>query len=365
MSDELYLRLMLAASSCLLATGLILAAVKTPTDERAHKLRLAKHGLTVAVLVMAVLNIMQISVDPDGDMSYLGSCIALGVSYVQAMLFTNVVLVLVSPAEVTLRRMLLQLGAVAAVDAVLVGAYFLLPLGSFFFVYELCIVLYVALLVVYTRWYVRCHRQFVAQISDYYEEEEIDRSLRWVGVLFWAALAVGVLSLLMLLGHRTVDVALTVVIAAFYAFLAASFVNYLLSSRIIMPALSARQSRYEGIPGDTPHPDRLMVWIEQGGYLQTDKAVQDIAAELEMSRAQFHQYFNKVVGEDFRTWRVRKRVEHACELMAEHPEWPMTRIARESGFNDRSYFYKQFQRFAGGSVQQFQQLDHRFTPSKP
>jgi len=258
----------------------------------------------------------------------------------------------------------------------------------FFYVYELCIVLYLAQLAFYTRWYLRCHREFVEQISAYYEEDEIERSLRWLGVLFWAALAVGVLSLLMLIGNRTIDVCMTVALALYYAFLAASFINYQLSSPIILPAivgdckspttckspstskspttckssstsssLSTSSSPSSPMPtGDndeeerSEHPDRLMAWMERGGYLDTQKGVEAIACELEMSLAQFHAYFDKVVGEDFRTWRERKRIEHAQQLMAAHPDWLMTRIAQESGFNDRSWFYKQFQHFTGQSV---------------
>ena len=246
----------------------------------------------------------------------------------------------------------------------------------FFYVYELCIVLYLAQLAFYTRWYLRCHREFVEQISAYYEEDEIERSLRWLGVLFWAALAVGVLSLLMLTGHRTIDVCMTVALALYYAFLAASFINYQLSSPIILPAIvgdckspttckspsTSKSSSTSSSPsspmptGDndeeerSEHPDRLMAWMERGGYLDTQKGVEAIACELDMSLVQFHAYFDKVVGEDFRTWRERKRIEHAQQLMAAHPDWPMTRIAQESGFNDRSWFYKQFQHFTGQSV---------------
>ena len=377
MTDELFFNVMLAASSCMIVTGTILAAVKTPADERAAKYRVAKYVLSVAVLVLGILNMVQIGYDPEGDTRYLGSCLALAVSFVQAMLFTMAVLVLIRPEEVTLRRVLWQAGGIAAVDGVLGGVFFLLPLHVFFYVYELCIVLYLVQLAFYTRWYVRCHRQFVKQISAYYEEEEIERSLRWLGVLFWAALTVGVLSLLMLIGNRTIDVCMTVALALYYAFLAASFINYQLSSPVILPAIvgdswTSQASLSEMPSGKTSsmvnsefpipnsqfripnsqaeHPDRLMDWIERGGYLDTRKGVEDIARELEMSLAQFHAYFDKVVGEDFRTWRVRKRIEHAQQLMAEHPDWPMTRIAQKSGFNDRSWFYKQFQHFTGQTV---------------
>lgn len=354
MTDELYFQVIMAASSSMVATGLLMAAVKTPTNERTAKFIDVKHGLTAAMLLIGVLNMLQIGFDPHGGSHYLGSCIALAVSYVQAMIFTNAVIVLINPTEVTLRWVILQLVAIAVVNTVLIGAYILLPLQHFFYVYEFCIVLYIALLIVYTRWYMRCYRQFVSQISAYYEEDEIERSLRWLGILFWVALAVGVLSLLMLIGSRTVDACLTALLALFYVFLAACFINYQLSSPIILPALTTVPG---GETANNPpvgeHPDKLMAWIERKGYLETNLGVEEIAKELDMSLRQFHQHFDKVVGENFRTWRIRKRIEHARQLLADRPDWPVTRIARESGFNDRSNFYQQFKRFTGITVSDY------------
>lgn len=100
----------------------------------------------------------------------------------------------------------------------------------------------------------------------------------------------------------------------------------------------------------TEQTDLLMAWIERKGYLETDKAVAEIADEMGMNAMQFRQYFRTMAGEDFRTWRVRKRIEHARSLMAEHPEWPVRQVAQASGFNDRSYFYQQFLLYTGISV---------------
>lgn len=240
-NDRFYFTVMLAASCCMLVTGFTLACVRMPSEHKAPKLRTAKWGIVTAVVMLAVLNMVQIAIDPDGDMRYLGGCIALAMSYLQAMLFTMVVLVLIHPETVTRRRVAAQLAGIAAVDTLLVGAYLLLPLGVFFYVYELCILLYVALLVAYTRWYLRSQQHFLKQISTYYEEEEIERGLSWLKRLFWAALAVGVLSLLMLVGRRETDLCLTVTLTLFYALLTTCFVNYLLSAPVILPALSPRQ----------------------------------------------------------------------------------------------------------------------------
>ena len=121
MTDELFFNVMLAASSCMIVTGLILATVKTPADERTAKYRVAKYGLTVAVLVLGLLNMVQIGYDPDGDTRYLGSCLALAVSFVQAMLFTMAVMVLIRPGEVSLRRVVGQTGGIAVIDGALLG----------------------------------------------------------------------------------------------------------------------------------------------------------------------------------------------------------------------------------------------------
>lgn len=369
-ADELYFTVMLAASSCMVLTGLVLAAVKTRYDEVRAKFRMAKAWMTLAVLAIGGFNIIQIIIDPDGDWNYLTGCITLVISYLQAMLLTMVVLVFISPSEVTQRLVVKQLVVITVMSAVLMSSLFLLPTHVFLFIYWIGIAVYIAMLVVYTRWYLRCYRRFRQQIADYYEDEEIEHGLRWLSTIFWVGLAVGVLALLMLLGRRNIDVCLTVAFAVFYAFMTSCFINYELSTPIILPALAAASSFPETSGYATPKESecaiqlqtadakpesngKLESWIRRGGYIDTQKAVSDIVRELDMTTEQFHQYFIDIAGEDFRTWRVRKRVEHARLMMEEHPDWPVIRVAMVSGFNDRSWFYKQFIQYSGLSVADF------------
>ena len=353
--NNLYFSVMFAASSCMIITGCIMAAIKNPIDKRASKFKIAKFGLTIAVLVLGFLNFLQIGIDPEGDITYLAGCIALSVSYFQAMIFTTAVLALIWPDEVTKKFVTTQVVAIVLVDAMLFTAFFTLPLHIFFYFYEFGIILYIALLIFYTLKYKRCYKLFKKMIADYYEEEEIDRSVRWLNIIFWVALSVGILSLLMLIGNREIDMILTITFSLFYAMLATCFINYELSTPIILPAITQEQNE-ENMSEDENlknHPIKLLAWIERGGFLNTQMAVEDIAKELNLTVAQFRQYFKKVIGEDFRTWRVKQRVGHACKLMAEHPDWPITKIAQESGFNDRSYFYQQFQLHMGMSVSSY------------
>lgn len=366
-ADELYFTVMLAASSCMVVTGGILAAVKTKYDEARAKYRMAKTWMTTAVLALGGLNIMQIIIDPNGDWDYLTGCITLAISYLQAMLLTMVVLVFISPKVVTLHLVMSQLVVITLMDVILVGSLFLLPTHVFLYIYGLGIAVYIVMLVIYTRWYLRSYRWFRQQIADYYEDDEIEHGLRWLSTIFWVGLAVGLLAMLMLMGRRDFDMYLTVVFAAFYAFMTACFINYELCTPVVLPALTAEplvsinegsasavaDSGYQTTGNEADTSKGLKAWIKQRGYLDTQKAVNDIVRELNITTDQFHRYFQDVEGEDFRTWRVRKRVNYAQELMEQHPDWPVTRIAQASGFNDRSWFYQQFLRFAGTSVSSY------------
>jgi len=359
--DTLYIYVMVAASSCMLITGLILAMVKAPADGRAAKFRVAKFTLTIAVLILGVLNLLQISYDSDGNVSYLGSCIALAVSYLQAMLFTMTLLVLIKPDEVTLRRNMIQLAIIIAIECLLLGAFFLLPQRVFLYVYAFCIAIYLFQLGFYVRWYLRCRRVFLSQIESYYEEDEIERSMWWLKLIFWASLTVGFLSLLMLINERVIDMCLTMSLALFYAVFAACFINYGLSAPIILPAIYQEKTvevvenveKKSTKKSETDEHRKLEAWIKKKGYLNNEQAVAEIAAQSGMTAEQFHLYFRDVMGEEFRTWRVRQRIEEAKQLMTDHPEYSITEIVKLSGFNDRSFFYQQFSRFAGVTVGDF------------
>lgn len=147
--DNIYLHVMAAAASCMLITGLLLALVKSPSDGRASKFRAAKYALTVSVLVLGSLNLVQLSFDSSGSVSFLGPCIALAVGYLQSMLFTMALLVLIRPEEVTFRVVIIQLVVILVAASLLVGAFFLLPRATFLYVYELGIVAYLLQLAFY------------------------------------------------------------------------------------------------------------------------------------------------------------------------------------------------------------------------
>ncbi len=354
--DSLYLYIMVAASSCMLITGFILAQVKAPADGRADKFRLTKYILTVAVLILGGLNLLQISYDSGGSINYLSSCIALSVAFLQAMLFTMGLLVLVQPSMVTRSRIFYQLVVILCIECLLIGSFILLPSHQYIYVHALCVVFYLIQLAVYIRWYMHGRKVFLNQIDAYYEEDEIKHSMGWIRFIFWASLTVGFLSLLMIFNERIVDMCLTMALAIFYAMFATCFINYGLSAPIILPAIYQKEEQVTVVPQKVSKAigkDLLDKWIETKGYLNNDLAVSEIASMTGMTDEEFHHYFREVMGEEFRSWRLRRRIEEAKDLMVKHPEYSTTQVGKMCGFNDRSFFYQQFSRFVGITVGEF------------
>ena len=347
-----YTTIMLAAACCMLITGFILALVKSPADERAAKFRLAKWTLTGAVLLLGLINLIQVLIDAEGEMSYLGPCIALAIGFVQAMLFTNSLMTLIRPQLVTKRIISMQAAVIVLIDTVLITCYVLLPTEKFLYIYFPTVVLYLVQLAYYILWFHREYKVFYHQIEQFYEEDEILRSTSWIRLIFITAVIVALLSLLMLFNERYIDLGLTIALALLYALFAASFVNYGLSAPVILPAIYTN---------DQPQPSgrsktdmsQLELWIKSKGYLNSQLAVSDIARQTGITVEQLHQYFRDVIGEEFRTWRIRRRIDEAKRIMTEHPELSTTNIGKHCGFNDRSFFYQQFQRFTSVSIAQY------------
>ena len=360
MTQHPYFIIMFASVVCMIVTAAVLFAVNIPRDERARKLRSAKRAIAIASAVMAVGNVVQLSLDPQGGSEELTGLLTLLIGSAQAMLFTMCAMVLVRPAVVTAKRVWTQSIAIVAADIVLCLAFVFLPTRAFLIIYMLGIACYVSQLVLYTRWYLANYRQFWHQITSYYEEEQIDRRLRWIQVVFWSDLAIGIAVMPLFFGVTGIDVWMTPAMSTIYACYAVWFINYMIETPLILPAIYSSAKEEEGVLQplklhnlDEQEFRKLKTWMKNKRYLDTEKSINDIADEVGMGVEQLHQYFREIVGEEFRTWRIRHRVEEAKRLMAEHPEYTTAQVARMSGFNDRSYFYQQFSRFTDTTLQKY------------
>ena len=77
-------------------------------------------------------------------------------------------------------------------------------------------------------------------------------------------------------------------------------------------------------------------------YLRKGLKVQDIATELGTNSTYISACINGQWGMSFPEYLGRLRVRHAQEQMRSHPDWPLHRVADESGFSGEASFYRIF-----------------------
>ena len=94
-------------------------------------------------------------------------------------------------------------------------------------------------------------------------------------------------------------------------------------------------------------------WIEKKGFLDNTKSVKEIAQEMGFYYPAIKNYIQATTGEDFRSWRTRLRVQEAMRLMAEKPDILISDLVFITGFNDRAFFYRCFQKVTGKTIREY------------
>lgn len=124
-------------------------------------------------------------------------------------------------------------------------------------------------------------------------------------------------------------------------------INDLLDSRKQMQKVAPISVPAESEDGETDASNRfvrqyLHELISRQLYCKTDFNRDDLLSELHLPKTNFWKMFEQETGQQFAPYLLNLRLEHAAELIREHPEWTIEAIANESGFATRSTFYSNF-----------------------
>lgn len=96
--------------------------------------------------------------------------------------------------------------------------------------------------------------------------------------------------------------------------------------------------------------NRAIAYIQE--HFDSDIRVENIARELNVSKATCNRLFIKSVGKSFKTILIEMRISHACRLLMETQQSILS-IAYECGFNNLSNFNLQFRKIKGQTPRAF------------
>lgn len=116
---------------------------------------------------------------------------------------------------------------------------------------------------------------------------------------------------------------------------------------------------------NTHMPTRLQTIVR---YLiknyQNDVSLDDIAALANMNKSAFCRYFKKHTRKTFSAYLNGLRIDYACKLLA-NQNHSVSHVAYRVGYNNPSYFVKQFKLIKGVTPTDYQADAHRTLSKRP
>ena len=190
------------------------------------------------------------------------------------------------------------------------------------------------------------------------QADDIGAYIEWLSIFTYWAVIFGVgCGLLTFLPDKYVFIWILSSIP-FYIYLFYSYQNYLLFYEQVENAFEQDiQSEEElltnsgiepemvseEVPGSyTEFIEKVDNWIKTDGYVQQGLTIKELSKILYTNRTYLSAYIKTTYKMTFREWITSLRLEYAKNILKEHPEINIQKLAESSGFLSRSNFIKLF-----------------------
>ena len=190
------------------------------------------------------------------------------------------------------------------------------------------------------------------------QADDIGAYIEWLSIFTYWAVIFGVgCGLLTFLPDKYVFIWILSSIP-FYSYLFYSYQNYLLFYEQVENAFEQDiQSEEElltnsgiepemvseEVPGSyTEFTEKVDNWIKTDGYVQQGLTIKELSKILYTNRTYLSAYIKTTYKMTFREWITSLRLEYAKNILKEHPEINIQKLAESSGFLSRSNFIKLF-----------------------
>lgn len=229
--------------------------------------------------------------------------------------------------------------------------------------------------VIFYREYNRCIRH-TDTITDEYSESRF----AWIKHFFMAVSLLGLTAGIAPFMPIIIYDIWMLCAAAFYVYVVLSFVNYWGSTaQLVYNVYKADKVETSSVPSAPVIPDSkqalqhfqaeqlstaeptdfdkldvaLQAWIAERGFAKNDLVSDEFAQSLGVSIATLRAYFNQKYQMDFRQWRTKLRIDYACSIIREHPDYSYDTIAEMVGICDRSNFTRIFKKITGMTPKEY------------
>ena len=191
------------------------------------------------------------------------------------------------------------------------------------------------------------------------QADDIGAYIEWLSIFTYWAVIFGVgCGLLTFLPDKYVFIWILSSIP-FYSYLFYSYQNYLLFYEQVENAFEQDIQSEEELLTDTETDPEIVSekevpvsytgiiekvdnWIKTDGYVQQGLTIKELSEILHTNRTYLSAYIKTTYKMTFREWITGLRLEYAKNILKEHPEINIQKLAESSGFLSRSNFIKSF-----------------------
>ena len=197
------------------------------------------------------------------------------------------------------------------------------------------------------------------RIFDDTHADDIGAYIEWLSIFTYWALIFGVgCGLLTFLPDEYVFIWILSSIP-FYIYLFCSYQNYLMFYEQVENAFEQDIQSEEELQRDTETDteavseqeipvsyteitEKINNWIKTDGYIRQGLTIKELSEILHTNRTYLSAYIKTTYKMTFREWITGLRLEYAKNMLKEHPEINVQKLAESSGFLSRSNFIKSF-----------------------
>lgn len=350
----------------------LLFLINVPNSEHSRKLIKAKNTIAMCFFISSVLFFLCLMHSGIDNYEVFSSLMMFVVTAVSSAVLSFSLMNLLEEGDND--KFYLNLAGIVIVSFILMKSFFMDPGLLRTSIIAGSIVLFVINCVIHIIIFDRTYRRSLERLEQYYDEEE-DSKIKWIRFCYGMMMLTQMFVLVYMLLPRGFMKIYTLWYVLFMLYFSANFISFLGSNKLLLDAFAyktlsgqeimerierrKRQKRgsKEPVQTDSELTEQEMLriersldrWVKEKRFREYDKTREQIAKELKTSKEMLHLYFSVRVGEDFKTWRTRMRIEESKRLLLENPEMSTNIVAELSGFSDRSNFHRQFTKIVGCS----------------
>lgn len=357
-----------------LSSALFMALVHVPYAPTWSHLRKCKHYLSLVFLVVGLScgKTVFLNLAPNSDIVETSTLISAGI---QSLLFACTGISFVNPNWVKRRWVCSNIALVLAYSILLFMGLVLWRPWFWISAITACII-YFSLLISYQFAFFGQYNQCVRH-TDTLTDEYSERRYAWIKHFFIAVSVLGVSAgIAPFLPTAYYDIWMLAA-ALFYVYVVLSFVNYLGNTAVLVNKVFNTDRKQEALDesplseesASPQHAQQQSVvaasidfgdleaalqrWVDERGFVKNDLVSEDFAHSLGVNLATLRAYFSQKYQMDFRQWRNKLRIEYACQILRENPDYSYDAIAEMVGICDRSNFMRIFKKMTGQTPREY------------